>query len=138
MMFPSAPTKIRATLKTKPRCERVLDRYNKYHPIRKTAMILKILSASLPYPPPRVIPNAMPSFSVKWIRNQSPSTENSSPRYIFVFTHTLNTWSISNTRKMVRMIKYDLFTICQVLSAAEIDVSDQSRPNCTDYSLPQY
>ena len=56
-------------------------------------------------------PNAMPSFSVKCMRNQSPIMKYSWPRYMLVFTHIFSTWSSVRTSRMMAVGNRAFFKI---------------------------
>ena len=94
-MFPAAPAQIIVRIIIKPNGLPCLIFFPIYHIMKLTATIRNKLSRSLL---PISIPNAMPRFSIKSIRNQSNTTI-CSPSPILSLTANLMHWSItmSNT-----------------------------------------
>ena len=97
-MAPAMMREIHTISKELPCC--FITLYN-HHPIMKMAIIRNKLRNNLPKLPPSFIPNAIPSFSVKWIKNQFPIILWLSPIYIVVFMKNFSVWSRSKTRMIM-------------------------------------
>ena len=111
-MFPTAPAKIRVKLYMVSVRALLFINFTRYQPIKQDATILKPVSRYLPTSPPKDIPNAIPSFSIKCNLHQSPKRETSSPNVKFSFTHIFRIWSARRIAITKTNGFFSSFTFC--------------------------